>query len=78
LPEGDVGDADPRAAHSGETRIYRHGAWLPAQLYDRSKLQPGMRIDGPAIITELDSTTVVLPHHVATVDRFYNLLINRA
>jgi N-methylhydantoinase A len=78
LPVGEVGDADPRVAHSGETRIYRHGAWLPAQLYDRGKLQPGMRIDGPAIITELDATTVVLPHHVATVDRCYNLLINRA
>jgi N-methylhydantoinase A len=36
-----------------------------------------MQVAGPAIVTELDSTTVVLPHHVATVDRYYNLLINR-
>jgi N-methylhydantoinase A len=52
--------------------------WLPAALYERAKLMPGMTVEGPAIVTELDSTTVVLPHHTATVDRFYNLLINRA
>jgi N-methylhydantoinase A len=77
LPEGEPGSADPSAAHAGETQIYRNGEWQPAQLYDRGKLAPGMAVEGPAIITELDSTTVVLPGHVATVDRYFNLLINR-
>jgi N-methylhydantoinase A len=78
LPEAEPAGAAAAAAHSGETTIYRNGERMPAQLYDRSKLAPGMRVAGPAIVTELDSTTVVLPHHVATVDRYYNLLITRA
>lgn len=77
LPEAEPGEADPVAAHVGEQEIYRNGEWRVAQVYNRTKLRPGNRIEGPAIITELDSTTVVLPHHVAEVDRYYNLLINR-
>jgi N-methylhydantoinase A len=78
LPEGEPGASDASAALAGEQQIYRNGEWMPARLYDRSRLQPGMLVEGPAIITELDSTTVVLPNHTASVDRFYNLLINRA
>ena len=35
-----------------------------------------MRFDGPAIVTEFDSTTVVLPGYVAEVDVNFNILIN--
>jgi len=33
-------------------------------------------IPGPAIISEMDSTTVILPGNSATVDDVGNLLIN--
>jgi N-methylhydantoinase A len=78
LPESEPASTDSSSAHAGETQIYRNGEWQPAQLYDRSKLKPGMQVAGPAIVTELDSTTVVLPGHTATVDRYFNLLINRS
>ena len=45
-------------------------------IYDRSKLRPQMRFEGPAIVTEFDSTTVVLPGYVAEVDVNFNILIN--
>jgi N-methylhydantoinase A len=45
------------------------------KIYDRVKLEPGAAITGPAIVTEFDSTTVVLPGHEATVDGNYNILI---
>ena len=38
--------------------------------------QPGARFDGPAIVTEFDSTTVVLPGYEAEVDLNFNILIN--
>lgn len=76
LPEGSAGGADASAAQIATQQVYRNGEWVPATVYDRAKLQPGNRIVGPAIVTELDSTTVVLPDHEAVVDRFYNLLIN--
>lgn len=78
LPQAEPEDADASAAHVGQQKVYRDSQWLTADLYDRAQLQPGNQISGPAIITELDSTTVVLPDHVAEVDRYYNLLINPA
>jgi N-methylhydantoinase A len=35
-----------------------------------------MRFEGPAIVTEFDSTTVVLPGYTAQVDASFNILIN--
>jgi N-methylhydantoinase A len=48
------------------------------RVYDRSRLRPGNRIDGPAIVTEFDATTVVLAGYSADVDRYLNLIINPA
>ena len=44
-------------------------------VYERSRLGAGARIDGPAIITQLDSTALLLPGQTAEVDRFGSLLI---
>ena len=46
--------------------------------YERSELQPGARIQGPSIVTEFDSTTVILDGYAGEVDRYFNLLIRRA
>jgi N-methylhydantoinase A len=77
LPESEeVGGADPSQAAIDEQAVYFGGEWLPTTVYDRSKLLPGNRIEGPAIVTEFDSTTVVLAGHAAEVDRYLNLIIN--
>ncbi len=47
----------------------------PAGVYDRSKLLAGNVVTGPAVITEMDSTTLVLPGHAATVHTSASLLI---
>ncbi|MEC9376040.1 MAG: hydantoinase/oxoprolinase family protein [Pseudomonadota bacterium] len=59
-----------------ESKFYYGGAWHQAQLYDRTKLHTGIVIPGPSIVMEMDSTTVILPDHEATVDKVGNLLIN--
>jgi N-methylhydantoinase A len=59
-----------------ESRFYYDGAWHDAPIYDRNRLSDGMAVPGPCIISEMDSTTVVLPGHSATVDAIGNLLIN--
>jgi len=70
--------AGPDSSHAvvDEHAVYFDGEWLPTRIYDRSKLLPGNRIDGPAVVTEFDSTTVVLAGFRAEVDRFLNLIIN--
>ena len=45
--------------------------------YDREKLHNGNVIQGPAIIEQMDSTTIVLSNQKATVDAFLNMMIER-
>ena len=59
-----------------DTRFYYKGNWHDAVIYDRNPLHAGLKIPGPAIISEMDSTTVILPAYEATVDVLGNLLIN--
>jgi N-methylhydantoinase A len=54
------------------------GGWRDAARYDRTLLRAGDELPGPAVVTEMDSTTLVLPGHVATVDRWGSLLIRPA
>jgi N-methylhydantoinase A len=75
LPVGEAGDADASAAVVDEHEVVFDGKPVATKIYDRSKLQPGASLDGPAIVTEFDSTTVVLPGHRAEVDVNFNILI---
>ena len=56
--------------------------WLPeakgfvaTPVYDREKLGPGHRMNGPAIVEQMDATTVVLPGQTATVDAHLNIIV---
>lgn len=60
----------------GDHSIYAEGQDHPAKLYDRSRLGVGHVIPGPAVVMEMDSTTLILPDHSAVVDAQGNLLIN--
>jgi N-methylhydantoinase A len=59
-----------------DTRFYFEGDWHDAAIYDRAVLSAGMVVPGPAIVVEMDSTTLVLPGCEARVDEIGNLLIN--
>jgi hypothetical protein len=51
------------------------GRDVVAVVYDRARLRAGNRIAGPAIVMEMDSTTVILPRHHGKVDAYGNILI---
>ncbi len=57
------------------SKYYYEGEWHEAPIYDRDRLHAGLVVQGPAIILEMDSTTVVLPDFHARVDTVGNLLI---
>jgi N-methylhydantoinase A len=75
VPRGEPGDPDPSPARTGTVRVWADGGHLDAGHYDRSLLTCGNVVAGPAVITEMDSTTLVLPGHHATVDVVGALLI---
>src|SRR5712692_9912917 len=55
LPTGVIGQADVSAAVVDEDEVVFEGDRVATKIYDRSKLQPGATLDGPAIVTEFDS-----------------------
>ena len=64
-------------ARIGERPLYdlTGAEFTNAYVYDRARLGADDRIEGPAIVEQYDSTTVVLTDQVLTVDDFGNLLI---
>jgi N-methylhydantoinase A len=76
LPEAEVEGKDAGGAIVEQGEILFAGERRPTPIYDRAVLRPGNRFAGPAIVTEFDSTTVVLPGYVAEVDRYSNILIS--
>jgi N-methylhydantoinase A len=75
VPALEQGDGDPKAARTGTNRVYVDGEFQEADIYDRQLLRAGDVIRGPAIVTEMDSTTLVLPGHEATTHPSGNLMI---
>ncbi len=61
-----------------DTSFYYEGKHHDAVIYDRNKLHEGLVVPGPSIVSEMDSTTVVLPGYSARVDSVGNLLIEPA
>ena len=70
-----TGDGDPAQAKLRDHMLWMDGAEQAAVIYDRSKLEAGDVIPGPAIVTEMDSTTLIETRHIGTVDAFGNILI---
>jgi N-methylhydantoinase A len=54
------------------------GDFVPCSIYDRYALTAGQRLEGPAIVEELDSTCVLHPGYKATVDELGNVLLTVA
>ena len=63
------------APAAGSTRTYFGGAWIDTAKYQRTELPAGFRIDGPALLTQADSTTLIEPGFSATVHPTGNLMI---
>ena len=69
------GDGDIAKAHIHDSQFYYEGAWHDAGIYNRGQLGAGDCVPGPAIVSEMDSTTVILPGYRGSVDSVGNLLI---
>ena len=79
VPEVEHGSESPGQAltHEGEAWFRVDGELKPAttRYYDREQLLAGNRLEGPAIVNQYDSTTVIPPGIGAYVDRFGNIVI---
>src|SRR5699024_4416664 len=60
----------------GNRSVYFVGSWHDTPVYDIAGLGFGMKIIGPAIIEQLDSTTVVPQNDTAEIDEWLNIRIS--
>jgi N-methylhydantoinase A/oxoprolinase/acetone carboxylase beta subunit len=78
-PEVELGSHSPEAAlrHAGSAwfRVGGELTQVETRFYDRAALQAGNRLEGPAIVNQYDSTTVIPPGIAAHVDRFGNVVM---
>ncbi|TMV15544.1 hydantoinase/oxoprolinase family protein [Arenibacterium halophilum] len=73
LPKQDVSEHD--AEPTGQRPVWFDGTAHDAGIYQRETLAAGARIKGPAIVEQLDSTTVIPPDTTAHVDAYMNIRI---
>jgi N-methylhydantoinase A len=73
----EVGVGSGASARQGSRAVYfaETGGFADTPVYDRYGLGAGQVVAGPAVVEELDSTTVIHPGYRATVDRYGNLLV---
>ena len=64
----------PRHGHR-DVYFEESNSYESTPAYERDDLDAGTEITGPAIIHEMDSTTVVRPRQLASVDDFGNVVI---
>ena len=77
LSPGKVTGRKVEEAKTGERKVFfgkEHGT-LNTQVYTREHLEPGHKLSGPAIVEQLDTTTVIHPEQQASVDEYRNLIV---
>ncbi len=74
--------SDPDASDAVRERrdvwIAEEDRSVACPVYDRARLKPGNRFAGPAIVEQMDATTLVLPGMTARVDPYLNLILEAA
>lgn len=80
LSETALGDADASLAKTGARDVWypETAAFTETTLYARDKLRSGMGFDGPAIVEQMDTTTLIPPGVTVRVDTLDNLILELA
>lgn len=79
VPAGIMADAERAAsvaeARTGTRRVWFQGGAVETPIYERDRLPLGGAFAGPAILEQLDATTVIEPGDRARVDALGNVLV---
>ena len=60
-----------------ERRVYINGGYESIPVYDRTLLNVGFKLNGPAILEDPTATLIVLHGQKASIDRYGNVIIGR-
>jgi N-methylhydantoinase A len=72
-------NAAAKARNGSRAAYFEEGvSYVDTPVYDRTRLGAGDSFEGPAIVEEIDATTVCPPGYTVDVDRHLNMLIRPA
>ena len=66
----------PAEPASRRSTLFSGDAWHDTPVYHRDSLAPGQELPGPAIVEQMDTTTLVFPGDRCRVDDLGNLIIS--
>ncbi len=82
VPKAEIKARPPATTRIEDAIIGKREAWLveaggfvSCPIYDRERLGPGQSFSGPAIVEQMDATTVLLPGQRASVDPYLNIIV---
>ncbi len=77
LPDSRPAPTSTRAATPSSTRSvwFDRDAPVMTPVFQRERLQPGHVLAGPAIVEQMDTTTLIRPRSTVTVDASHNLIL---
>ncbi len=77
LQEPDLEQATHAPEIAEQTQFYANGKWQDASILKRNHFQPGMKLQGPALIMEPHATIVVEPGWQAEVNAKNHIILTR-
>ena len=77
LPKSKPAGRSLADARRAQRRVRFDGGEVDCPVYQRERIDVGLRIAGPAILDQLDSTTVICPGQVARVDEWKNVIVTQ-
>jgi N-methylhydantoinase A len=66
----------PGKTKPARRRVFVSGAWQEIAIFERARLP--RRLDGPALLVDYGSTTLIPPQWTAVIDRYGTLVVNRS
>lgn len=76
IQAGKISRSKPEAALKGKREVYCQGKFAPSSIYSGDRLEPGHRVEGPAIIEYMGTTVVVTAGMSARIDSYLNVILN--
>ncbi|MBM3132045.1 MAG: hydantoinase/oxoprolinase family protein, partial [Chloroflexi bacterium] len=64
------GKTPPKNAYKGQRKAFFDGEWINFDVWEQDRLEPGNRVDGPAIIEHTQTTLVLPPQNYIEIDQY--------
>jgi len=75
LPRISIRGKNISEAKKGVRKVYYDGNFMEFDIYARERIAPGSEIEGPALVEQMDSVTLIPPDWLARIDEYGNIVL---